>query len=198
MPGFSGVPRKSSCVPANLHQLLRRRLLKFAGRSPRGARTCNPSTPTSIITNPKFKRPSAPTKSRLFSVFPQDHRRARSEKVARTVLRRRLMTMSQVLKTLGWLRVFGIDPPPPPGRRAMESLRGRRSTLPQASVVLSESRRTANRMCGRGPSMSTLAFAFDRRVLSGCSGVESVFTALNMRTALTGRSARPVILLAAP
>src|SRR6266436_2765445 len=106
--------------------------------------------------------------------------------------------MSQVLKTLGWLRVLGIDPAAagPTGYGIVES-DGRRCRMLHYGALRVAAKRQKEcagaalqdvhaRVCNLIGEFSPDALA-----------VESVFTALNMRTALKLAEVRGVILLAA-
>src|SRR5258708_1493867 len=106
--------------------------------------------------------------------------------------------MSQVLKTLGWLRVRGIDPAAagPTGYGIVES-DGRRCRMLHYGALRVAAKRQKEcagaalqdvhaRVCNLIGEFSPDALA-----------VESVFTALNMRTALKLAEVRGVILLAA-
>jgi len=106
--------------------------------------------------------------------------------------------MSQVLKTIGWLRVLGIDPAAagPTGYGIVES-DGRRCRMIHYGALKVAAKRQKEcagaalqdvhaRVCNLIGEFSPDALA-----------VESVFTALNMRTALKLAEVRGVILLAA-
>jgi crossover junction endodeoxyribonuclease RuvC len=106
--------------------------------------------------------------------------------------------MSEVLKTIGWLRVLGIDPAAagPTGYGIVES-DGRRCRMLHYGALRVAAKRQKEcagaalqdvhaRVCNLIDEFSPDALA-----------VESVFTALNMRTALKLAEVRGVILLAA-
>src|SRR6267143_3969995 len=106
--------------------------------------------------------------------------------------------MSQVLKTIGWLRVLGIDPAAagPTGFGIVEG-DGRRCRMLHYGALKVAPRRQRE---GAGAALEdvharvcTLIEEFSPHAVA----IESVFTALNMRTALKLSEVRGVILLAA-
>src|SRR5258706_7689254 len=106
--------------------------------------------------------------------------------------------MSQVLKTIGWLRVLGMDPAAagPTGYGIVES-DGRRCRMLLYGVLKVTTKRQKECAGAVLQDVHTRVCALIERYSPDALAIESVFTALNMRTALQLAEVRGVILLAA-
>src|SRR5882757_10763249 len=106
--------------------------------------------------------------------------------------------MSQVLKTIGWLRVLGIDPAAagPTGYGIVES-DGRHCRMLLYGVLKVTTKRQKECAGAVLQDVHARVCALLEQYSPDALAIESVFTALNMRTALQLAEVRGVILLAA-
>src|SRR6266478_2694124 len=181
--------------------------------------TCNTSTRTSISTNPKFKRPLARTNS-LYSLFygrsatmtgrsclafcvftpdtsPTKRWQGRAEGRRLGVMTVTISSGSQHKKN-GWTRVLGVDPAAagPTGYGIVES-DGRRCRMLHYGAFKVSARRQKECSGATLQDVHALMCALLDQFSPDALAVESVFTALNMRTALRLAEVRGVVLLAA-
>src|SRR5437879_13578055 len=106
--------------------------------------------------------------------------------------------MSQVLKTIGWLRVLGIDPAAagPTGYGIVES-DGRHCRMIYYGALRVAAKRQKECAGAALQDVHARVCSLIDEFSPDALAVESVFTALNMRTALKLAEVRGVILLAA-
>src|ERR1700676_2752631 len=162
------------------------------------------STPTSTSTNLKFRLPSAPTDRRLAHAAPFDRiaptcanpQKQWSDRIDR----RRLISMTVDLanKTNQWIRVLGVDPAAagPTGYGVVES-DGRHCRMLHYGALQVAAQRRKESLGAALQDVHALLCQLIEKFSPTVVAAESVFTALNMRTALRLAEVRGVVLLAA-
>jgi crossover junction endodeoxyribonuclease RuvC len=111
---------------------------------------------------------------------------------------RRLMAMRGGKEKNGWMRVLGVDPAAagPTGYGIVES-DGRRSRMLHYGALRVTAKRQKECAGAALQDVHTLLCGLIEKFMPDAMAVESVFTALNMRTALRLAEVRGVVLLAA-